>query len=72
MRTIEAQGLTQAEAARRAGVKQPNISNIVGGRLEPFSCERLMTILTKLGKDIKIVIKDAPRSRPQGRLTVAG
>lgn len=72
IRAIEEKGLTQTEAARRAGVQQPHISKIVGGRLQEFSCERLMVILTGLGKDIKLVIKDAPRSRQQGRLIVAG
>lgn len=69
--TIEERGLTQTAAAKRAGVSQPHISKIMGGRLEEFSCERLMTILNGLGKDIELVIRDAPRSRRHGRLIVA-
>lgn len=72
IRVIQERGLTQTEAARRAGVQQPHISKIVGGRLREFSCERLMAILRGLGKDIELVIRDTPRSRRQGRLIIAG
>jgi len=61
-RTIEARGLTQAEAADLLGIDQPKISALVRGRLGGFSMERLFRYLNALGKDIEIVVKPAPRN----------
>jgi predicted XRE-type DNA-binding protein len=58
-RTIEARGLTQAEAAEILGVDQPKVSALVRGRLDGFSMERLYRYLNALGKDIEIVVRPA-------------
>ncbi len=70
--TIQKKGLTQAQAAELLGESQPNVSMIVGGKLWPFSTERLMKHLTALGKDVELRIKDAPKSRSRGHLKVVG
>jgi predicted XRE-type DNA-binding protein len=62
--------LTQATAARILHIDQPKISRLLRGQLSGFSTEQLMRFLTRLGRDVEIVIKAAPRSRRQGRLRV--
>ena len=51
---VEDHGWTQAEAADRTGVKQPDVSNLFRGKFDGFSQERLQTILRRLGVDVKI------------------
>lgn len=62
--------LTQAEAATRLGLGQPKVSALAHYKLEGFSVERLMTLLTALDRDIEIKIKKKPRSRSTGRVLV--
>lgn len=62
--------LTQRAAAELLGIDQPKVSQLVRGRLDGYSTERLMGFLPTLGQDIDIVVRAAPRSRRQGRLKV--
>ena len=62
--------LTQQEAGRLLGLSQPKISALGHYKLEGFSVERLMTLLTTLDRDIDIVIRKKRRSRASGRITV--
>lgn len=66
---IEANGLTQAAAARVLGIDQPKVSALLRGRLTGFSTERLIKFLNALGRDVEIVVKDRPRKGP-GHLQV--
>lgn len=58
---IGAKRLTQGEAAQRLGLNQPKVSALRNYKLEGFSVERLMTLLTALDRDIEIVIRKKPR-----------
>ncbi len=51
--------LTQAKAARLLGIDQPKISNLLRGRLDGFSAERLFRFLNALGNDVEIRIRPA-------------
>ncbi len=62
--------LTQATAAEKLHINQPKVSALANFKLDGFSVERLMTFLTALDQDVKIVIKNKPRSRPAGRISV--
>lgn len=62
--------LTQKEAAAELGLTQPKVSNIMAGRLDGFSLEKLMMLMVKLNRDVEIVIKKKPRSREQAHLHV--
>ena len=62
--------LTQMAAADRLGIGQPKVSALANYKLEGFSAERLMTLLTALDQDVEIVIRNKPRSRPSGRVSV--
>ena len=61
---ISAQKLTQAEAGKLLGLKQPDVSGLLHGRTNCFSVDRLLRLLNRLGKDVKITVKTKPRSRP--------
>ncbi len=66
---IEAQGLTQAAAAKVLGIDQPKVSALLRGRLTGFSTERLIKFLNALGRDAEIVVEARPRKGP-GHLQV--
>ena len=62
--------LTQQQAGRVLGLGQPKISALGQYKLEGFSVERLMTLLTALDRDVNIVIRKKRKSRSAGRITV--
>ena len=62
--------LTQAEAAELLGFSQPKLSNLLRGQFRGVSEKKLMECLTRLGRDIEIVVRPAPRSRREGKITV--
>lgn len=64
--------LNQAAAAEKLGVNQPKVSALANYKLDGFSVERLMTFLTALDQDVEIAIKNKPRSRAAGRISVIG
>ena len=64
-------GLTQAQAAARLGLKQPDVSKLMSGRHTGFSAERLFRLLNALGQDIRIVVsKKPPRANRDAMLRV--
>jgi predicted XRE-type DNA-binding protein len=67
---IRSKGLTQVEAAKTLGLPQPKLSGILRGQFRGVSERKLIDCLTSLGRDVEIVIKDAPRRRAGGKLTV--
>jgi len=69
---IKRRRLTQVAAATLMAIDQPKVSALLNGRLANFSSERLMRLLTALGQDVDITIKDKPRNRVQGRIRVLG
>jgi predicted XRE-type DNA-binding protein len=58
-RLIVERGLTQSKAAELLGIKQPDVSNLVRGRLSGWSAERLMRMLARLGQDVEITVRPA-------------
>jgi len=67
---IKRKGLTQTQAGKLLGMPQPKLSNLLRGQFRGFSERRLMNCLTRLGRDVQIVVKATPRSRSDGRLSV--
>jgi predicted XRE-type DNA-binding protein len=67
---IKRRRLTQAAAAVLMGIDQPKVSALLNGRLANISSERLMRLLTALGQDVDIVVKEKPRNRERGRIRV--
>lgn len=66
---IRKRGLRRIEAAKVLGLSQPNLSRLLAGSFQDFSMERLLRLLTKLGHDVKIVIREVRSGRP-GKVTV--
>jgi predicted XRE-type DNA-binding protein len=62
--------LSQADAAKVLGVRQPKVSALRHYKLAGFSVERLMNLLTAVDQDVEIVIRRKPRSRTTGRISV--
>jgi predicted XRE-type DNA-binding protein len=54
---IKARGLTQAAAAKILGVYQPRVSDLMRGRIELFSIETLIDLLSRLGMSVKLVVR---------------
>jgi predicted XRE-type DNA-binding protein len=67
---IAARALTQAKAAVLLGTSQPKVSELLSGRLEGFSMERLIRYLNALDRDVQIVVSPKPGDREHARLTV--
>ena len=57
---IKRENLTQADAAKRMGISQPDVSKMLKGHFRPFSLERLMRFLNALGQDVEIAVKASP------------
>lgn len=56
---IERSGLTQAQAARRFGVTQPRISDLTRGKIELFSIDALVNMLTAAGLHLDLRVREA-------------
>ena len=66
---IRQRGLKQTEAAKLLGLSQPDVSRLLRGNFREYSMERLLRLLTALGRDVEIVIREPGSHRP-GRLHV--
>jgi predicted XRE-type DNA-binding protein len=49
---MEREGITQAQAAKRLGIAQPRMSEIVRGKVELMSLDYLVGLCAKAGLDI--------------------
>jgi predicted XRE-type DNA-binding protein len=61
--------LTQAKAAALLGLKQPDVSALITGRVHKFSLERLLRSVRRLDRDVVMVIraKRSARTAPPAR-----
>jgi predicted XRE-type DNA-binding protein len=62
-RLIKSRDLTQTEAGKILGIKQPHVSALMRNRSGAFSVERLMDFLIALGQDVEISVKPARGER---------
>ena len=46
---LEDQGLTQAQAAKRLGVTQPRVSDLMRGKIDLFGLDALVNLATAVG-----------------------
>ena len=53
-RYIEKQKLTQGEAAKRLGIAQSRVSDLVRGKWDKFSLEMLIMLEARLGRTIRV------------------
>ena len=66
---IRERGLKQVDAAKLLGLSQPDVSRLLRGSFRDYSLERLLRLLTALGRDVNIVIREPHSERP-GRLSI--
>jgi predicted XRE-type DNA-binding protein len=67
---IKKRGLTQTAAADLLGLKQPDVSLLMRGRLSRFSTDRLIQLLNVLDRDVEIVVKRKSSSKRKGSVRV--
>jgi predicted XRE-type DNA-binding protein len=60
--------LTQTEAARRMGIAQPDLSNILRGKFRGYSLERLLACARALSVDFELTARPQAALRKEGRL----
>ena len=54
-----ATGLTQARAAKRLGITQPRLNDLLRGKIEKFSLDALVIILNKAGMHVEMRVRNA-------------
>ncbi|HEX4039452.1 MAG TPA: helix-turn-helix transcriptional regulator [Acidobacteriaceae bacterium] len=69
-RLIRSRDLTQAEAGKILGIRQPHASALMRNRSSSFSVERLMDFLTAPGQDVEISVRPAGRRQGEGSVVV--
>jgi predicted XRE-type DNA-binding protein len=69
-RIIQERKLTQSQAAKLLGIHQSQVSALLRARPGSFSVGRLIDLLTVLGKDIEIAIRDKQADRRTGQVRV--
>ncbi len=56
---IKQNGWTQAVAAKRCGVTQPRINDLLRGRISRFSIDALVNIASALGRKVRVRLDNA-------------
>jgi len=51
---IESENFTQAQAAKRLGIAQPRVSEIVRGKIELMSLDYLVGLCAKAGVSVEV------------------
>jgi predicted XRE-type DNA-binding protein len=68
---IAERSLTQSKASELFGIPQPHVSDLKNYKLSRFSSERLLHFLTRLDRDVEIVIRPKAKGRPTGHLMIS-
>ena len=56
---VRASGWTQVEAARRCGITQPRMNDLLRGRISRFSLDALVNIAAASGREVRIALEMA-------------
>jgi predicted XRE-type DNA-binding protein len=62
--------LSQRDAGKLVSLTQPQISRLMRGDTREFSYERLLRVLTALGQDVEITIRQRRGPKRRGRVLV--
>jgi predicted XRE-type DNA-binding protein len=69
-REIRDRGLTQVRAAELLGITQPDVSDLVRGKLARFSMERLERFLNALDMEVRIRVGPKPKDKERAGISV--
>ena len=58
---VKKSGLTQKEAAKRLGITQPRLNDLLRGKIQKFSLDALVNMLSRVGRrvSVKVTVKKA-------------
>ena len=58
-RHVAASGLTQAQAAKKLGLTQPRLNDLLRARIDKFSLDALVNMLARAGKQVSVKVRKA-------------
>jgi predicted XRE-type DNA-binding protein len=58
-RFVTDSGITQLEAAKRLGITQPRLNDLLRGKIDKFSVDALVIMLAKVGKQVSVKVRKA-------------
>ncbi len=67
---VKRRRLTQSAAAALTGLPQPKLSGLLRGQFRGVSEAKMLACLTRLGRDVRIVVGPARRRTGVGRIEV--
>lgn len=67
---IKLRKMTQMQAAEVLGMPQPKLSNMLRGQFRGISEAKMLECLTRLGRDVQIIVKTPARARKIGLVSV--
>lgn len=56
---VRSWNVTQAEAAKRLGITQPRLNDLLRGRITNFSLDTLINLATQAGLEVRLDIAEA-------------
>jgi len=68
---IRERGLTQAQAAKALGIRQPHVFLPTRNHAGSFSVGRLMEFLTALGQDVEVAVRPSRKERGEMSVMIA-
>jgi predicted XRE-type DNA-binding protein len=61
IRIVRSRRLTQASAAKLFGVTQPRVSDLTTGKIDRFSIDALVEMLSRAGRRVEVATRPARR-----------
>ncbi len=58
-RYVNESALTQLQAAKRLGITQPRLNDLLRGKIDKFSVDALVNMLTKAGRRVSVKVRKA-------------
>ena len=68
---ISERKLKRGKAATQLGISKSEVTELLNGRLNDFSIERLFGLLRKLDRDIEIVVRERPADTPPTEINIS-
>ncbi len=67
---LDQRQLAPTEAAATLGMSQAELAGVLRGEFRDLTDDKLIGMLNRLGRDVEIVIRTAPRHQAQGHTSV--